>query len=74
MGMFMKVIGTMIKQKVTAFTPIKMGHSIKGNGKKTNNMAKEKKHGQMEHTMKVIISWVKNMAKGHLFGLMGLYT
>jgi len=55
MGMFMKEIGEVIKQKVSAYTPIKTVHNIKDNGKKINKMAREERLGQIQHSMKEII-------------------
>ena len=55
MAMFMKVTGIMIKQKVMAFTLIKMALYTKVTGKKTSNMEKEKRHGQTKQCIKETI-------------------
>jgi hypothetical protein len=48
--------------------------NMKVNGKKTSNMAKERKHGLMEHAMKATMLKVKRMVLESLYGLMALLT
>ena len=52
---------------------VQMEQYMKENGKKINNMEKEKKYGLMVLGMKVIILMVKNMVKENFIGLMVLH-
>lgn len=74
MEMFTKVIGLVIKQMDMVFTRIKMGHSIRDNGKKINRMEKVKKHGLMGLCTMAITYLVKSMVKAHLYGQMDRCT
>lgn len=63
MVMYMKGIGRMIRQMVTVNTFKRMEQYLKGRGKKTNNMEKEWKYGEIRPNMKEIILKEKNMDK-----------
>jgi len=51
MVMFMKVNGNVIKRTDKGLISMPMELLIKGNGRMTNSMVKELKHGQMEQGM-----------------------
>src|SRR5688572_24404416 len=51
MVMFMKEIGSMIKQMAMVSILTWMGPNMKASGRKTNSMAKDKKPGLIQHFM-----------------------
>jgi hypothetical protein len=61
----------MIKPMDLVFTYILMEQSMKVIGKKINKMELERKHGQMELGIVVIIKMVKNVVKVNFIGQMG---
>lgn len=48
----MREIGSMIRQMDTAYTTIQMALNMKAFGRKTSNMASERKPGLMAHSTK----------------------
>ena len=54
----MKVNGLKIEHKVKEHTRVMMEGFIKGNGRWTNNVGMELRHGVMDHNMKGLIGMV----------------
>ena len=53
--MYIREIGSMIKQKVKVYTSIKTELHTLANGSMISNMATVMKNGQMEHNMREIM-------------------
>lgn len=70
----MKEIGLTTKLKAREYILIWMELSMKDIGKKTNNMEKERKYGQMELCMKGTMLKERSMVMVSLDGQMGHYT
>lgn len=70
MGMSMKEIGSMIKQRVMGDILTWMEHNMKGFGEKISSMEKVKNHGQTVRCMKEIIYMERSMELGSLNGQM----
>ena len=68
MGIFMRGIGKMIKQRAMAHIIIIMEHSMKDTGRTIANMALGHKYGSMEANMKAITSMEKRMEKENTCG------
>ena len=65
MAMYTKDNGRTIKLMEEAVINMPMVLHMSENGKMTNSMVKEQKHGQMERNMKVSIMKERSMEKGH---------
>ena len=74
MVIFMTDNGKMTKLMDSVNTLILMELSTKDTGLMINNMVKERKSGQMVHSMKVTINLVRKMEEESSCGLIGLHT
>lgn len=70
----MKATGLMTKQMDSVCILIWMEQDMKANGRKINNMGKDRSLGQMEHFMMGIISMGRNMGKALSNGLTMQHT
>ena len=71
----MKVNGRMIRRMVMAhIIEIKIMQYIRVIGLMINNMVMVRRHGQMDHLMKVIMWMVRRMVRESSNGLMAIFT